>query len=90
MRIRYMVFVIMILSIFSTSLSGCRQKSDNVNIGVTNAEVDEQLENRINYFISLYGSKENLEKAAGEKMAQIKEEQRKIITATIIAERYQH
>jgi uncharacterized protein len=43
---------------------------------ISNSEVDEHLNNRIDYFVKLYGSKEKLEKAAEKSIDQLKEQYR--------------
>ncbi len=51
-----------------------------------NEQVEIQLNNRMDYFIQLYGSKENLEKTTGKSFDKIKEENRPIIKQQMIAE----
>jgi len=52
---------------------------------VSEAEVEIQLENRIKYFISVYGSREKLEKAAGKSIDQLKNDYRDIIREQLMA-----
>lgn len=56
---------------------------------VSEEEVEANLENRVRYFISLYGSKEKLEQASGKTIYQMKEENRETIRENMMAERIQ-
>jgi peptidyl-prolyl cis-trans isomerase SurA len=60
---------------------------DSVVVG--NEEVDATLDNRIRYFVSLYGSKEKLEEASGKTIYQLKEDNRETIRETMLAEKMQ-
>lgn len=59
------------------------------SVVVSNEEVDATLDNRIRYFISLYGSKEKLEEASGKTVYQLKEDNRETIRETLLAEKMQ-
>jgi peptidyl-prolyl cis-trans isomerase SurA len=59
------------------------------SVSVTDEDVDGQLENRLRYFIQMYGSKEKLEQAAGKTIYQMKDEYREGIKETMIAEKMQ-
>ncbi|MEI9935541.1 MAG: peptidylprolyl isomerase [Ferruginibacter sp.] len=50
----------------------CRAERDS--LPVTDEEVDADIDNQIRYFISMYGSKEELEKIAGKSVYQLKED----------------
>ena len=56
------------------------------NIVVTDSELESQLNNRISYFINLYGSKEKLEQMSGKTIEQIKEENRYAIKEQMLGE----
>lgn len=54
---------------------------------VSETEVESQLENRIKYFISVYGSREKLEKVSGKSIAQLKNDYRDIIREQLTAQK---
>lgn len=60
---------------------------DSVEVG--DEEVDAQLDNRLRYFMQLYGSKERLEQASGKTIYQLKEDYRDNIKEQMLAERVQ-
>jgi len=65
------------------------EQAERDSVMVTDEDVDGQLENRLRYFISLYGSKEKLEQISGKTIYQIKEENRDAIREQMIAEKLQ-
>lgn len=54
---------------------------------ISDAEVEGQIQNRIEYFISVYGSREKLEKASGKTIAKLKDDYREIIREQMLAAR---
>ncbi|MCW3124074.1 MAG: PpiC-type peptidyl-prolyl cis-trans isomerase [Flavipsychrobacter sp.] len=60
---------------------------DSVMIG--DEDVDAQIENRLRYFISQFGSKEKLEQTTGKTIYQMKEEYREAIKEQMVAEKMQ-
>lgn len=54
---------------------------------VTDKEIEENMDNRIDYFISLYGSKEKLEKISGKTVKQIREEHREGIAGALMRDK---
>lgn len=65
------------------------EQAERDSVIVTNEDVDATLDNRIRYFISLYGSQERLEEISGKTIYQLKEENREVIRETMTAERMQ-
>lgn len=59
------------------------------SVEVSPEEVNGTLENRIRYFVSMYGSKEKLEEASGKTIYQLKEDNREVIKEGMLAERVQ-
>ncbi len=49
-------------------------QAEKDSIQVTDEEIDAEIDNRIRYFISQYGSKDELERAAGKSVYQLKED----------------
>lgn len=60
-------------------------QADEDSVTVSDAEVEQELEARIRYFISQIGSRERLEEFYGKTVMQIKEEYREMIRANIVA-----
>lgn len=56
------------------------------SLPINNDDVEGTLDNRIRYFISLYGSREKLEQVAGKSIYQIKEDYRPAIRDNMVAE----
>ena len=52
---------------------------------INDKELDKQLDNRIDYFITQYGSRENLEKTSGKKVSRLKKENQDMIKEQMIA-----
>ena len=67
-----------------------KQQAERDSVMVTEEDVEGQLENKLRYFIQLYGSKEKLEQAAGKTIYQIKEEYRDAIKEQMVAEKLQN
>lgn len=65
------------------------EQADRDSVMVDDADVDGQLENRIRYYVQVYGSKEKLESVSGKTIYQIKEENREAIKEQMIAEKLQ-
>lgn len=65
------------------------EQAERDSVIVTDEEVEGTLENRVRYFISMYGSKENLEKMSGKTIYQMKEDYREPIKEGMIADRMQ-
>ncbi len=65
------------------------EQAQRDSVLVSDEEVEGTLENRIRYFINMYGSKENLEKLSGKTIYQMKEFYRESIREGMIAERMQ-
>ncbi len=57
------------------------------SIQITDAEIDAQLQNQINYFIQQYGSKEKLEKTYGMSVARIKRKLRDDTQKSLMSQR---
>lgn len=68
--------------------TACQQPTTNITTTSVplNAEVEAQVDNRINYFIKVYGSKEKLEQITGKTIQQMKEEYRPIIAQQLMIE----
>lgn len=65
------------------------EQAERDSVIVSDEEVEGTLENRVRYFISMYGSKENLEKVSGKTIYQMKEDYRDVIKESMVAERMQ-
>ncbi len=65
------------------------EQAERDSIPLSDEEVDGTLEQRVRYFISLYGSKEKLEEISGKTIYQLKEENREIIKEGMLSERMQ-
>ncbi len=65
------------------------EQAERDSVMVSDEDVDGQLENRLRYFIQLYGSKEKLEQMSGKTIYQIKEENRDVIREQMVAEKLQ-
>ncbi len=65
------------------------EQAERDSISISDEDVDGQLDNRLRYFIQLYGSKEKLEQTTGKTVYQIKEEFRESIREQMIAEKMQ-
>lgn len=63
------------------------EQAERDSLLVTDEEVDGTLENRIRYFIRLYGSKEKLESMTGKTIYQMKEENRDVIKEQMMADK---
>lgn len=66
------------------------EQAERDSVIVSEEEVEGTLENRIRYFVRMYGSKERLEQASGKTIYQIKDENRETIKETMLAERVQN
>ena len=62
-------------------------QADEDSVTVSDAEVEQELEARIRYFVNQIGSREKLEEFYGKSIVQIKEEYREMIRANIVAMR---
>ncbi|MES2702666.1 MAG: peptidylprolyl isomerase [Bacteroidota bacterium] len=65
------------------------EQAERDSVRVTDEDVEGQLDNRLRYFTSLYGSKEKLEQVAGKTIYQMKEEYRDIIRDQMVYEKLQ-
>jgi peptidyl-prolyl cis-trans isomerase SurA len=65
------------------------EQAERDSVLVSPEEVDANLENRMRYYLRLYGSKERLEQDAGKTVYQIKEDFREPIAEQMIAEKMQ-
>ena len=65
------------------------EQAERDSIEISEEEVEGTIENRIRYYVSLYGSKEKLEEISGKTVYQLKEENREIIREGMLAERMQ-
>lgn len=65
------------------------EQAERDSVLVTDEEVEGTLDNRVRYFISLYGSKEKLEQVSGKTVYQLKEDYRDAVRETMIAEKMQ-
>jgi len=63
------------------------EQAERDSLLVTEEEVDGTLDNRIRYFISLYGSKEKLESMTGKTVYQMKEDNRDIVKEQMMADK---
>jgi len=66
------------------------EQAERDSVMVSDDDVEGQLDNRLRYFIQLYGSKEKLEQASGKTIYQIKEENRDAIRNQMVAEKLQN
>lgn len=75
--------------IFQEMISGKMlvEQADRDSLLVSEDEVEGQLENRIRYFIRMYGSKEKLEQASGKTVYQMKEDNREIVKEQMMADK---
>jgi len=65
------------------------EQAERDSVLITDEDVEGQLDNRLRYFIQLYGSKEKLEQASGKTIYQLKEEYRDAIREQMVAEKMQ-
>ncbi len=65
------------------------EQAERDSINVTEEDVEGQLDNRLRYFVQLYGSKEKLEQTVGKTIYQIKEEFRDAIKDELMAQKMQ-
>lgn len=65
------------------------EQAERDSVLVSDEDVEATLDNRVRYFISLYGSKERLEEISGKTIYQLKEENRETIRESMLAERMQ-
>ncbi len=65
------------------------EQAERDSVLVSDEEVEGQLNNRLRYFIQLYGSKEKLEQASGKTLYQLKEDNRDIIREDMVSEKMQ-
>ncbi|MDR3679375.1 MAG: peptidylprolyl isomerase [Flavipsychrobacter sp.] len=65
------------------------EQAERDSVLVSDEEVEGQLNNRLRYFIQLYGSKEKLEQASGKTLYQLKEDNREIIREDMVSEKMQ-
>ncbi len=63
------------------------EQAERDSVYVTDEEVDGQMDNRIRYFIHVYGSKEKLEEAIGKTVYQLKEDKRDEIRESMLADK---
>lgn len=88
---------IAIICIATLTLCGCNKESgpatsamprNNINaITVTPQEVDAELDRRVNYFASVFGSKEKVEEYYGKSIAQLKKDFRGEVEKELIADK---
>jgi peptidyl-prolyl cis-trans isomerase SurA len=65
------------------------EQAERDSVTVTDEDVEGQLDNRLRYFIQLYGNKEKLEQLSGKTVYQIKEEFRDNIREQMVMEKMQ-
>jgi peptidyl-prolyl cis-trans isomerase SurA len=63
------------------------EQAERDSLLVSDEEVEATLENRIRYFVSVYGSKEKLEQISGKTIYQLKDDNREVIRETMLSER---
>lgn len=63
------------------------EQAERDSLLVSPEEVDGNLENKMRYFIRMYGSKEKLEEMAGKTVYQIKEDNRDVVREQMMAEK---
>ena len=66
------------------------EQAERDSVMVTDEDVDGQLDNRLRYFIQLYGSKEKMEQMSGKSVYQIKEDFRETIKDQMVADKMQN
>lgn len=66
------------------------EQAERDSVLVNDEDVEGQLDNRLRYFVQMYGSKDKLEQAAGKTIYQLKEEYRDAIREQMIAEKLQN
>lgn len=67
-----------------------KAQAERDSVMVSEEDVEGQLDNRLRYFVQMYGSKEKLEQMSGKTIYQIKEENRDGIRDQMIAEKMQN
>ena len=80
MRSRTLFFFAVAVIAFGPGV-GCRKHNSK-----RDAEIEANLDSRMNYFIEMYGSKEKLEKAAGKPFSEIRAECRESIASQLALE----
>ena len=65
------------------------EQAERDSVMVSDEDVDGQLDNRLRYFISMYGSKEKMEALAGKTVYQMKEEYREDVKNELIVQKMQ-
>ncbi len=65
------------------------EQAERDSVMVSDEDVDGQLDNRLRYFISMYGSKEKMEALAGKTVYQMKEEYRDDVKNELIVQKMQ-
>lgn len=65
------------------------EQAERDSVTVSDEDVDGQLENRLRYFINMYGSKERMEQLAGKTVYQMKEEYRDDVKNDLIVQKMQ-
>ncbi len=65
------------------------EQAERDSVTVSDDDVDGQIDNRLRYFIQLYGSKEKLEQMSGKTVYQIKEEFKDNVREQMVAEKMQ-
>lgn len=63
------------------------EQAERDSVIVSDDEVEGTLENRLRYFIRMYGSKEKLEQSSGKTVYQIKDENREVVREQMLAEK---
>ncbi len=63
------------------------EQAERDSVIISEEEVEAALDNRVRYFVSVYGSKEKLEQVSGKTIYQLKDEYREIIKEGMIADR---
>jgi len=65
------------------------EQAERDSLVVSDEEIEGTLDNRIRYFVSMYGSKEKMEQATGKTIYQLKEEYRETFKEQLLAEKTQ-
>ncbi len=65
------------------------EQAERDSVIIPDEEVEGQLDNRLRYYIQMYGSKEKLESMSGKTVYQIKEESREVIKEQMTTEKLQ-
>ncbi len=65
------------------------EQAERDSVIVTDDEAETELEKKLRYFISMYGSKEKMEQAVGKTIYQIKEENRELVKEQLIVQKMQ-